>query len=409
MKKVLMLSDSPTTNTGYSSQTLFLLNELNARGYDCYLMAHNYYGQTMNKGNIKLNDGTPFNFTMYGGGREPYCKDLIMRRIREIKPDYFIILLDTFMLYPWILNMDFAPAKSFFWFPSDGGRFPHGCDNVLRKINIPVAMARFGQKQVKDLYGINSYHIPHGIYSERFYPLDADKKAELKKKWGLSNKYVVGIMGRNQGRKMHDRALKAFKKFCVDKPDAILLCHLDPEDGAAVFDIFGLIRDYGLENRVRFTGTRYFDGFTYEQMNEVYNLMDVYFSSSSGEGFGIGTIEAMSCGVPCVVTNYTTTEELVVENNAGVGVCLVGCDDISFFKTHTKKFDEEVMNGTLTGSWDVERGLMDINDAANKLSLLYANADDRHILGLNGREAVLKKYDWTVVADMWDKLLRGRE
>jgi len=50
---------------------------------------------------------------------------------------------------------------------------------------------------------------------------------------------------------------------------------------------------------------------TEEGMANLYNMMDVFVLPTAGEGFGIPTLEAMSCGVPICVTNYTTGWELV--------------------------------------------------------------------------------------------------
>lgn len=415
--KILMLSDNPLMSTGYSSQALFLLNGLSDKGWECHLMAHNYIGQVLPEGNVKLADGTPFKFTLYPNGLEAYCKDLMEHRIREIRPDIFLVLLDTFMVYPWILEKDLAPAIPFFWTPSDGGRFPIGCENILRKFN-PIMMAKFGQKQIKDYYNIDSIHIPHAINSNIFSPLSDEEKKDLRKNfvaldWNgighkgiLHNKFVVGMMGRNQPRKMHDRAFKIFAKFARDHEDAVLLCHFDLRDPAGFCDLRNIIFEYRLQNKIFFTGTRYFQGFTYEKMREVYNLMDVYLSSSSGEGFGIGTIEAMSCEVPVLNTRYTTTEELVIENNAGLGLKLSGCPELNLFEMHSRDFDDAVMNGTLTGSWNVERGLVDIDDGVLKLKWFHHDRTNLKSYGLNGRKAVLEKYDIPIIVDSFDKLFK---
>jgi glycosyltransferase involved in cell wall biosynthesis len=404
--KILWVSDSPFTNTGYSSQSLFLLNALSKLGWDIHFLAHNYYGQILPKGCVKLADGTPFDFTLYPNGKEPYGKDVVTNLVRELKPDYTFYLLDTFMVYPWFLQLDFAPSISGFWFPSDGGRFPTGCENILRKVNIPIAMSMFGKNQLKDYHDIDVHHIPHGVDSEVFKPYTKEEKLELKKVKGLKDKYVVGLMGRNQGRKMHDRALKMFREFCKDVPEAVLLLHLDPSDGAMVFDIQKLVVEYGIENRVLYTGTKYYKGFTYEEMREVYGVMDVYLSSTSGEGFGVGTIEAMSVGVPVLNTLYTTTEELVVNNNAGEGIKLVGCEQTLFKDSDVRNFDFDVVNGTITGTWNVERGLADVGDGASKLRKLYLDSGLSLEYGSNGRKAVLEKYDWPVIVEQWDELLR---
>ena len=406
-KKILILSDSPFSNTGYSSQALFLMNRLAEKGYDIHFLAHNFNGQKLPKGCVKLEDGTPLNFTMYGRALQPYCQDLIVAKIRELKVDYFIILLDTFMVFPWLLQLDLAPAKTFFWFPTDGGGFPVNCEQVLRKIHHPIAMSKYGQKQIKELHNIDSDYIPHAVDHNLFQPLSVDEKEKLKDKWGLGGKFVVGLVGRNQGRKMHDRALKAFSKWCKKRQDAILFIHADPNDVAAVFSMQQQAIKLGIQNRIRFSGMKFYEGFPYKKMNEVYNLMDIYLSSTSGEGFGICTIEAMSCAVPIINTAFTTTDELVVKHKAGEAVKLLGTEYVNFFDVHTNEYDRMLMNGTITGTWGVERGLMDSDDCAEKLEKLYKNPELRKQYGENGRKAVLENYTWSKVTEMWYKVLQN--
>src|SRR3990167_11148459 len=106
MKRLLWLSDNPLTNTGYATISRNILNGL-SNEYECHFMGHNYVGQILPPG-ITLQDGTRFNFYLHGAGREQYCKDLILPRIQKYQPSYFGILLDTFMLFPWIAEMNFS-------------------------------------------------------------------------------------------------------------------------------------------------------------------------------------------------------------------------------------------------------------------------------------------------------------
>ena len=95
--KLLFLSDSPFINTGFSTQALFTLNGLSDTGkYECYYQSANgYQGQTLPEGNVKLEDGTPCKFTIYGTARENYATDLWSLRLKDLKPAFWITLLDS--------------------------------------------------------------------------------------------------------------------------------------------------------------------------------------------------------------------------------------------------------------------------------------------------------------------------
>ncbi len=75
--KLLHISDSPWNMTGFSTVSLNVLNGLSDKGYECHYMGHNFLGQTVPPNPSMLQGGIPFKFTLYGAGREAYCKDII--------------------------------------------------------------------------------------------------------------------------------------------------------------------------------------------------------------------------------------------------------------------------------------------------------------------------------------------
>jgi len=396
-KKLCWLSDSPLTCTGYGTITRNVLNGL-SKNYDCIAYAHNYVGQPLPPG-LTLADGTKLDFWLYGNGREQYNKDVLQARVQKHKPHYFGILLDTFMLYPWLLDLNFSPAKTFFYFPSDGGGgLPQGCDQILKYVTRAVAMSKFAQKQAKEVHGLDTHYIPHAIDTALYHPVGPEEKelirqnmtvktvAGTKVTGALAGRFVVGTVARNQGRKMLDRTVKAFAEFCKDKPEAVLYMHCDPFDGAAIFDIRFLISRHNLQNRVFFSDIRYFEGLDYKDMCKVYNAMDIFLLTTSGEGFGIPIIEALGCQIPVVATEYTTTKELLLDD----GVCGLPVPAIA----------------EITGSWVVERAIMNIKACVAALNKLYKEPETREHLGKTGRNKVLRNYSWEIVVPMWEKFLR---
>lgn len=399
---VAILSDSPMLTTGYSDQAKHLGNILVDRGHDVKYYAHTYTGQNIEPP-LKFEDGRELNFKIIGQGREQYFMDLLPLYLKKDKIDVLVILLDTFMMYnDKFLNMDLSPAKTMFWFPSDGGSgLPLNCEQVLKKVDVPIAMAQYGQKQCKILYNMDVEHIPHFVETDNYKATTDEEKLQLKREWGLENKFVIGVVARNQGRKFLDRTVKMMALYAKKNPDAMLLLHLDPDDHAQVFPITDLIRRYGIENRVLFTGTKYYKGFDYRDMYKIYNLMDVFLLTTSGEGFGIPLIEAQACKVPVLATDYTTTRELVTQHNAGLGIKLVGTEEEENPDVHGL----EILEGTITGSWMVERGICSIKDGVEKLDWLFNHPEERKQMGINGRLNVLENYSYDKHQHVWTDLI----
>ena len=400
MAKILWISDSTLFMTGFSTESKELCKRLTRAGHEVFYLGHGYAGQTLkpkgNKPAACFEDGEELPYTILSGGKAAYNADVLQPYIKKLQPDILGTLLDTFMVMPWYPQLDFTPAKTTFWFPSDGGWFPAGCETVLKKCNFPVAMAKFGQAQLKNTYGIDVDYIPHGVMSDHYFPFSPEKKEAAKAKWNIQGKFVVGCVSRNQGRKMLDRQMKAFALFAKDKNDVVMLMHSDPGDVAAATNLPNLSRRFGFENKIIWSGMSFFNAFTTEQMRDVYNAMDVHFLTTSGEGFGIPFIEAMACGVPNVATDYTTTKELITDWNAGLGIPLVGEENIRPYPS------EQIFDGTLTGTYDVDRGMCSIKKAAELLQYMYDNPKERIKMGQNGRKAVFAEYDWeTQVWPRW--------
>lgn len=400
--KVAWLSDSPMFCTGFSTISTNICNELvKSNEYEVFYFSQGYTGHTIPPG-LTFKDGRTLNFEIIGQGKEMYFKDILSQKLKELKIDILVILLDTFMVYPWIMKLDLSPAKTVFYFPSDGGgSIPLGAENILKHMNKAISMSEFGKLQVEKNHKIPITCIPHAVDTKNYFPMTTEQKQKLRKDWNLEGKFVIGSVARNQGRKMLDRTIKSFALYAKGNPNAILLLHTDPNDHSAIFPIQNLINRYNIQNRVRFSGMRYFAGFDYSKMNDIYNLMDVFLLTTSGEGFGVPIIEAMAAEIPVLVTDYTTTKELVKDTNSGLAIELVGTTPGENPEFHCN----EIINGTMTGNFIVERGICDIKDCAEKLKVLENN-ELRLIMGKNGRKAVLEKYDWDVVGLQWIEELK---
>ena len=138
-----------------------------------------------------------------------------------------------------------------------------------------------------------------------------------------------------------------------------------------------------LKINVKFSNIQSPMSFNDERMNELYNLFDIHALTTTGEGFGLPILESMACGIPNVLPDYTTSRELIEERGELVPL-----------KT------------TFTGSLNVERGLVDIEEFAKELQFLYDNPDVRKKYSIKSLEFA-KQYNWANICEKWKKVLKS--
>ena len=432
--RILAMSDSVLTNTGYATATRDIMNRL-SRGYDFdpLHLAYNYSGQTLMRGTTFI-DGETINFPIIGNGVKHYGEDVIEPYIKMLNTDIFWVFTDTFFLWPWFLNKNFTPAKSVFYFLSDGeGGMPaqngvHDCHKILEKVDLPIAASKFAQRQVRSKYGMETKCIPVGVNTNKYFPLSDERRKTVRNKFNvfdingnvllgeniLVKNFVIGSVFRNQPRKNADKLIKTAAYLLHEKKveDFIFLLHTDPNDIAQVSDLRHLAEEFNVGHKIFFTGMAYYSGFTSNVMNDMYGCFDVFYLPTSGEGWGMPTVEAMSCEIPVLITDITTTYEQLIENGqCGEPIKLEGettinkkdlvgySDDIE--KKHNRRY-----SGTSTGNWHVERGFVCVADAAEKILSYKNNPDKMKQHGKMGRVKCLKYYDYdTKIIPQWKKVL----
>lgn len=118
-------------------------------------------------------------------------------------------------------------------------------------------------------------------------------------------------------------------------------------------------------------------GINLNDLIDVYNLFDIFYCMSGGEGFGLPVLEAMSCNVPIVSTNYSAHAE--VAGDAGVFV------NSTFMCEMNSCFD---------------RALADTADAVGKILDLRKDKKKLEDLGAKGRQRALSM-TWDIIGHQW--------
>ena len=203
-------------------------------------------------------------------------------------------------------------------------------------------MHKLGVKHVKTLRG--------SLDSNDFFRLPNDDRAALRQKYNLpKDSFITGFVFRNQLRKSVPNLLDGFKLFCAKHPksNARLLLHTHWSEG---WDIPRLLNEKGIdpalilttyycrqcgeyevkpfsgqEQGCRFCGgqktqntTNVSAGVSEAQLNEVYNLMDVYCHPFTSGGQEIPIQEAKLTELITLATNYSCGEDCCTPESGGL-------------------------------------------------------------------------------------------
>lgn len=159
------------------------------------------------------------------------------------------------------------------------------------------ARQNMGYKFVKYLV------IHNGIDTEKFKP-DAEARIELRREWGVSEgEILIGIAGRVVQAKGFRLFMEAASAIAKERKNLRFVC-VGEGDEAYRKRMELLSGDLGIYDRVIWAGFK-------EDMNAVFNALDILCSASYGEGFPNVVGEAMACGLPCVVTDVGASAEVV--------------------------------------------------------------------------------------------------
>lgn len=137
--------------------------------------------------------------------------------------------------------------------------------------------------------------IPNGFNVEDFHP-DQAARLSVRKELNISEgSLLIGLVARFDSQKDHPNFIHAASKLNARMPDVhFLLC------GEGItqnnLNLMDMIEKANIRPCCHLLGRR-------EDISRLTAALDIATSSSCGEGFSNTIGEAMSCGVPCVVTD----------------------------------------------------------------------------------------------------------
>ncbi|MCP3936985.1 MAG: glycosyltransferase family 4 protein [Actinomycetia bacterium] len=201
------------------------------------------------------------------------------------------------------------------------GRLPvsrHALRRVLNGARFVVGAGQYSIDEAERAAGtvLPSIQIPPGVDTQRFVPLDDDRRAEARRRFGVAvdAKLVVGI-SRLVPRKGFDVLIDAAARVAKTHPELQVLIGGGGRDRAR------------LEKRAEAIGApvRFLGRFDEDDKPLIYGMADlsamlcrVRWRGLEQEGFGIVFLEAAAAGVPQIAGNSGGAAEAVIDGVTGL-------------------------------------------------------------------------------------------
>lgn len=311
MRKLLWVGDA-ACDSGFARCTHEILDVLR-HTWEVHVLGINYRGYP--------HDYPYPIYPAWPGGDAMGVKS-IKKIIEMVKPDLVVFQNDPWNIPHYMKQVQELknPPRLVGFIAVDGknsnGRVLNTLDRVIFWTKFAQAESTIGGLQVPS--GI----VPLGVDLNIYKPSDrAQARADMGLVDDAKDGFIVVNVNRNQPRKRLDLTIEYFAEWVhschVD--DAFLLLHVCPTGDVGI-NVDQLAKYYGLKGRVLLSEPGVYKGIAEADVAKLYQMSNVLMTTTQGEGWGLTTMEAMACGIPCVVPDWSALGEW-----AAPAACLVPC------------------------------------------------------------------------------------
>ena len=280
-----------------------------------------------------------------------YGNYTIDKIIEKERPD-IIVGVEDIWAFNWVKKKWFDKINTVIWTTLDSLPILDQAEHLAPKVDKFLVWASFAEEAMKKKgYDVETLH--GAVDYSSFYRLPDEKREELRKNHGLKDSFVTGFVFKNQLRKSVPNLLEGFRLFQNSRkkqnPTKLLL-HTDWPKTDNSWDIEKYIKEKGLDrndilatyicrscrdysilpykgeeikcnhcgHEKGFVTKSNLFGLTEEQLNEVYNIMDVYCHPFTSGGQELPIQEAKAAGLITLVTEYSCGTDSCYEDRGGL-------------------------------------------------------------------------------------------
>lgn len=239
---------------------------------------------------------------------------------------------------------------------------------VLKRIMEPLssrgATVRFAcsSSAGKRLYGKKEFTVvPNAVDTARFR-YSAETRERVREQLHLTDRLVVGHIGRFEKEKNHLFLLDVFSRLKRARPDAVLLL---VGAGRLYAEIIEKIGRLGLTDSVRLLDTR-------ADVSPLYQAMDVFVLPSLFEGVPIVSVEAQCAGLPVVASDTVSAEACMTAEYSSLSLK----KDAAFWAGQIL----EILRGftRADGAAGIERAGYNLRRTSERLAAFYLSRSEQH-------------------------------
>ena len=386
--KVLTLSDHPLSPSGVGTQTKYVIEALLKSGKFEVIS----FGGAMKHQNYDPIKVEPYGdewriIPVDGYGTQ----EMIRSVLRTEKPDILYFMTDP-RFYGWLWDMEneIRPLVPMVYYHVwDNFPAPHFNRRYYASNDRICAISKVTRDIVAEVAPeVTLDYVPHAVDSNIFNPMTQEQINEVRERHlGDDKERVVFFWNnRNARRKQSGTLLFWFKKFLdkVGHDKAQLIMHTDPKDPHGqhlehIIDHLGLDTD----RQVLLSVQKVNQG----DLATLYNMVDCTINISDAEGFGLATLESLSCGTPIIANMTGGLQEQIRSGSDLFGIPLIpeskaviGSQDVPYI------YEDRLSEGQVVSALE---------------KMFVMTSEERQQLGMKGREHVMKNYNFETFNKQW--------
>ncbi len=188
---------------------------------------------------------------------------------------------------------------------------------LLGHVDRYVSLSREITEEIKllPLDSTRAIEIPQGVNTNRFRPVNDDEKLHLRKQLNLPDGPLALYAGVFDSRKNVKWLVETWEKSLEMFGGCRLLLvgptSRDKRDAGLRRQLECFVRERRLEGRILFRDFA-------PRIEDYYRAADIFVLPSYNEGMPNVVVEAMGCGLPCVVTRISGTTDLITHGESGM-------------------------------------------------------------------------------------------